>query len=36
MTRHHKTIVLSDLHLGSKWSKTKPATRFLKKIPVTP
>ena len=27
---HHKTIVLSDVHLGSKWSKTKEATKFLK------
>lgn len=30
MIKHHKTIVLSDIHLGSKWSKTKLATRFLK------
>jgi len=29
--KHHKTIVLSDLHLGSKWSKVKSVTRFLKK-----
>lgn len=29
-TKHHKTIVLSDIHLGSKWSKAKEATRFLK------
>ena len=29
-TRHHKTIVLSDIHLGSKWSKAKEATDFLK------
>jgi UDP-2,3-diacylglucosamine pyrophosphatase LpxH len=29
--REYKTIVLSDIHLGSKWSKTKEATRFLKK-----
>ena len=28
---HYKTIVLSDIHLGSKWSKAKEATRFLKK-----
>ena len=28
--KHHKTIVLSDIHLGSKWSKAKEATRFLK------
>ncbi len=27
---HYRTIVLSDVHLGSKWSKTKEATRFLK------
>ncbi len=30
MQRHHKTIVLSDVHLGSKWSKTKEANRFLR------
>lgn len=29
-TKHHKTIVLSDIHLGSKWSKAKEATKFLK------
>jgi len=28
---HHKTIVLSDIHLGSKWSKAKEVTKFLKK-----
>lgn len=28
--KHHKTIVLSDIHLGSKWSKAKESTRFLK------
>lgn len=28
--KHHKTIVLSDIHLGSKWSKAKEVTRFLK------
>ncbi len=28
--KHHKTIVLSDIHLGSKWSKAKEATRYLK------
>jgi len=27
---HHKTIVLSDIHIGSKWSKIKEATLFLK------
>lgn len=27
---HHKTIVVSDIHLGSKWSKAKEVTRFLK------
>jgi UDP-2,3-diacylglucosamine pyrophosphatase LpxH len=27
---HHKTIVLSDIHLGSKWSKAREVTRFLK------
>ncbi len=27
---HYKTIVLSDIHLGSRWSKTKEVTRFLK------
>lgn len=30
VAKHHKTIVLSDIHLGSKWSKTKEVTRFLK------
>jgi UDP-2,3-diacylglucosamine pyrophosphatase LpxH len=30
MEPHYRTIVLSDVHLGSKWSKTKEATRFLK------
>jgi UDP-2,3-diacylglucosamine pyrophosphatase LpxH len=30
MQAHYRTIVLSDVHLGSKWSKTKEATRFLK------
>ena len=29
--QHYKTIVLSDIHLGSKWSKTKEVTRFLKR-----
>ena len=28
--QHYKTIVLSDIHLGSKWSKTKEVTHFLK------
>jgi len=28
--KHYKTIVLSDIHLGSKWSKTKEVTCFLK------
>ncbi|SBW04341.1 UDP-2,3-diacylglucosamine diphosphatase [uncultured Dysgonomonas sp.] len=28
--KHHKTIVLSDIHLGSKWSKAKEATKYLK------
>ena len=28
--QHYKTIILSDIHLGSKWSKTKEVTRFLK------
>lgn len=27
--RHYKTIVLSDIHIGSKWSKTREVTRFL-------
>lgn len=31
MQKDYKTIVLSDIHLGSKWSKTKEVTRFLKK-----
>jgi UDP-2,3-diacylglucosamine pyrophosphatase LpxH len=30
MSTHYRTIVLSDVHLGSKWSKTKEATLFLK------
>ncbi len=30
MNTHYRTIVLSDVHLGSKWSKTKEATLFLK------
>ena len=29
-THHYKTIVMSDIHLGSKWSKAKEANRFLK------
>ncbi|MCL2436154.1 MAG: UDP-2,3-diacylglucosamine diphosphatase, partial [Lentimicrobiaceae bacterium] len=29
--KNYKTIVISDLHLGSKWSKAKEATAFLKK-----
>lgn len=29
--KHHKTIVLSDIHLGSKWSKAKEVTQFLQK-----
>lgn len=29
-TKHFKTIVMSDIHLGSKWSKAKEANRFLK------
>ncbi len=28
---HYRTIVMSDIHLGSKWSKTKEATSFLRK-----
>ena len=28
---HHKTIVMSDIHIGSEWSKIKEAARFLKK-----
>lgn len=28
--RHFRTIVMSDIHLGSKWSKAKEANRFLK------
>lgn len=28
---HHKTIVISDVHLGSRWSKAKEATQFLTK-----
>ena len=27
---HYRTIVLSDIHLGSKWSRAREATRFLK------
>lgn len=29
-TPQHKAIVLSDIHLGSKWSKAREVTRFLK------
>jgi UDP-2,3-diacylglucosamine pyrophosphatase LpxH len=29
--KDYRTIVLSDIHLGSKWSKTREATRFLRK-----
>lgn len=29
-TKKHKTIVISDVHLGSPWSKTKEVTQFLK------
>ena len=29
-TQHFKTIVMSDIHLGSKWSKAREANRFLK------
>lgn len=28
--KHHKAIVLSDIHLGSKWSKVQEVTNFLK------
>jgi UDP-2,3-diacylglucosamine pyrophosphatase LpxH len=28
--KDYRTIVLSDIHLGSKWSKSREATRFLK------
>ncbi len=28
--KRYKTIVVSDVHLGSKWSSTKEATRFIK------
>lgn len=28
--KHHRTIVLSDIHLGSKWSKAKEALKYLK------
>lgn len=31
MSKHYRTIVLSDVHLGSKWSKTREASGFLKK-----
>lgn len=27
-SKHFKTIVMSDIHLGSKWSKAKEANRF--------
>lgn len=30
-SKRYKTIVISDVHLGSKWSSTKEATRFLRK-----
>lgn len=30
MQTRHKTIIVSDIHLGSKWSKTKEVTKFLK------
>ncbi len=30
MNTHYRTVVLSDVHLGSKWSKTREATGFLK------
>lgn len=29
-SKHYRTIVMSDIHLGSKWSKAKEANRFLK------
>ncbi len=29
--KKYKTIVISDIHLGSKWSAAKEATRFIKK-----
>ena len=28
---HHKTIVLSDIHIGSEWSKIKEVAQFLKR-----
>ncbi len=28
--KHHRTIVLSDIHLGSRWSKAKEVTQYLK------
>lgn len=28
--KHHRTIVLSDIHLGSKWSKAREVTQYLK------
>ncbi|OGL48320.1 MAG: hypothetical protein A2161_12625 [Candidatus Schekmanbacteria bacterium RBG_13_48_7] len=31
MSLHHKTIVSSDIHLGTSNSKTKEVVRFLKK-----
>lgn len=31
MQKRYKAIVLSDIHLGSNWSRTKEATKFLKK-----
>ena len=31
MKKRYKAIVLSDIHLGSNWSRTKEATKFLKK-----
>lgn len=27
-SKHYRTIVMSDIHLGSKWSKAKEANRF--------
>lgn len=29
-SKHYRTIVMSDIHLGTKWSKAKEANRFLK------
>ena len=32
LRKHYSTVVLSDIHIGSEYSKIKEVTRFLKHV----